>query len=63
MTKEEIVRRRLELDRDLRVLDAQKVRVQAEINILQAECDHPEKYTYTAQGDPGVHCPDCGWTT
>lgn len=30
---------------------------------MQRACTHPHKYTYSASGELGVRCPDCGWST
>lgn len=35
----------------------------AQMRVLQARCSHPNKYSYTAMGDPGEKCPDCGYQT
>jgi hypothetical protein len=48
--------RRMEASRELEI-------VKAEFKILQIYCDHPDRYSYTVMGDPGVKCPDCGYAT
>lgn len=30
---------------------------------VQRKCEHPNKYQYSAQGELGWCCPDCGWST
>jgi hypothetical protein len=37
--------------------------LRARIGVLQAQCKHPDKYTYSAMGELGVRCPDCGYQT
>lgn len=37
--------------------------LRARIRVLQAQCKHPDKYTYSAMGELGVRCPDCGYQT
>lgn len=29
---------------------------------LQRQCQHPNLYTYSAMGEKGKRCPDCGWS-
>lgn len=35
----------------------------ARLRVLQRECEHPDKYQYSAMGELGWKCPDCGWAT
>lgn len=35
----------------------------AYINVLQTFCEHPEAYQYSAMGELGTKCPDCGYAT
>ncbi len=53
---------------EIKRLDAEITRYENAIELLklqkkqfQRQCEHPNKYSYSAQGDMGVHCPDCGW--
>lgn len=48
-----------------RMLDAEREKkiVRAELEVLALRCRHPNQYGYTAMGEPGTKCPDCGKTT
>jgi len=35
----------------------------ARLRVVQARCRHPDKFEYSAMGDLGWKCPDCGWAT
>lgn len=35
----------------------------ARLRVVQARCKHPNKYQYSAMGELGLKCPDCGWAT
>lgn len=35
----------------------------ARLENVQRKCDHPNGYKTSSMGDPGFHCPDCGYTT
>ena len=35
----------------------------ARIRVLQTMCKHPNKYQYSAMGELGWFCPDCGYQT
>jgi hypothetical protein len=37
--------------------------LRARMKVLQSQCLHPKQFNYTAMGDPGVKCPDCGYQT
>lgn len=30
---------------------------------IRRSCKHPNKYSYSAMGELGHCCPDCGWST
>ncbi len=36
---------------------------QARLRVVQARCEHPDKYRTSTMGDSGWHCPECGWGT
>lgn len=42
--------------RQIRLLEVQKEQ-------LQDNCKHPDKFRYSAMGEVGWKCPDCGWQT
>lgn len=67
MTQQEIRQRREAVLHDLQVMrNEQEVReapLVAELRGLVRLCSYPDKYRYTAQGDPGEKCPDCGYQT
>lgn len=35
----------------------------AYLNVLKKRCKHPNSYTYSAMGELGQKCPDCGYQT
>jgi hypothetical protein len=35
----------------------------ARIRVLQKQCKHPNSYQYSAMGELGIKCPDCGYQT
>lgn len=37
--------------------------IRAEMRVLHTRCDHPRAFTYSAMGELGRKCPDCGWAT
>jgi hypothetical protein len=47
------------------VLDAEaRIEVaRAMMKINRRRCEHPDQYTYSAMGEMGVRCPDCGYQT
>ena len=63
MTEEEIRTRRNDLEYQLKEAQAKKERVLLEMRILHTHCDHPKKHKYSAMGELGDYCPDCGWQT
>ena len=63
MTQEEIRARREELDARRKEARRQMEHVQVDYRHLQLDCDHPNQYTYSAMGELGQKCPDCGWQT
>lgn len=36
---------------------------EANAQTLREQCEHPSAYFYTAIGELGRRCPDCGWAT
>lgn len=63
MTIEEIRVRRAELVERRQFANDELQRVRLESQILSTYCSHPNAYSYTAMGDPGRKCDDCGWQT
>jgi len=63
LTKEEVVKRREQLENQL--IDAQLAVEQVRVDMkgLQRLCKHPDKKSYTYMGEAGSSCPDCGWET
>lgn len=35
----------------------------AYLRVLQRKCKHPNAYTYSAMGELGTKCSDCGYQT
>jgi predicted nucleic acid-binding Zn-ribbon protein len=33
------------------------------MKVLRVQCKHPNSYTYSAMGELGRMCPDCGYQT
>lgn len=63
MTQDEIRAVHAEIEQrrdDLRIMERDLRNKQDD---LIRRCKHPNKYDYTAMGDPGVKCPDCGYQT
>ena len=36
---------------------------QARLRVVQARCDHIDKFRRSTMGDVGWYCPECGWGT
>jgi len=62
-TLEEIRKARVELEADLEDARRQVRDTQAALKALHGECEHPNKFQYSATGELGWKCPDCGWST
>ena len=63
MTKDEIVARRKQLEGQRREANAALERIRLECQLLYTYCEHLDKYQYSAMGELGWKCPDCGWQT
>jgi len=58
------IRQRSEvIKRELRKAQGVVETIRGSIRGLQRECDHPNQYATSCMGDPGTHCPDCGYST
>lgn len=62
-TRPNIINRRRILQTQQREIEGQRMRLVTEFEILRRDCTHPKKRTYSAMGDLGEICDDCGWQT
>lgn len=60
MTQKQIRTERKRLEGELRAAQGKVRLVQQEMRNLQLECEHPNAYRTSHQGDTCWHCPDCG---
>lgn len=63
LTKAEIIAAREEIDQKIAEANAAVRRARLELQILYTYCEHPDKFQYSAMGELGWKCPDCGWAT
>lgn len=61
--RDEIVKRREELMRLLSENDRQRAHITVDLRALQRLCPHPNARGYSAMGETGRVCDDCGWQT
>jgi hypothetical protein len=54
--REDILSRMLTAQRQVELL-------KVEMQFLQKMCKHPNSYEYSAMGEKGQACKDCGWQT
>lgn len=59
----EIRKTREALDSEITELKAKIAELQVKKDALQKGCHHPKRYQYSAMGELGWKCPDCGWQT
>lgn len=62
-TQEQIHDFRIMLMRRMAAANAELNILKAEMQNLQRSCTHPDKRTYSAMGELGETCDDCGWRT
>jgi predicted adenine nucleotide alpha hydrolase (AANH) superfamily ATPase len=62
-TRDQIYDFRLKLMRRMQAAKGELNILNAEMQNLQRWCTHPEKFTYSAMGEKGERCNDCGWQT
>lgn len=60
MTQREIRKEQKRLLGELRKAEAQVKTAQNALKALQLQCEHPNEYRTSHQGDTCYHCPDCG---
>lgn len=63
MSQVEIIAARMSIDERWAELRIMQDDLREEQQALIRRCKHPGKYPYSAMGDPGTKCPDCGWQT
>jgi len=63
MNRDEIVKRRNDLNARRAEASAELTRIQLEFSLLSTYCSHENLYSYTAMGEPGTKCPDCAYAT
>ena len=63
MNQTQIKRTRREIERKLSELDRQKEDVIHEWKQLENLCKHPKLRKYSAMGEVGMVCDDCGYQT
>ena len=63
MTKEEIYAKYVEQMEKILIAQCDIDIARATMRANQRFCKHPDKYTYSAMGELGVKCPDCGYQT
>jgi hypothetical protein len=62
-TQEEIRAKREDYDNQIAELHGEIEILHARKGVLRAQCKHPDAYTYSAMGELGRKCPDCGYQT
>ena len=62
MDQEQIKKKKAELDEKFLLLRELREQLDLKAKMLRTRCKHPNKYEYTAMGEPGSKCPDCGWS-
>ena len=68
MDRREIKKKRQEVEMRLRVHDAQRKSIEAELEVLRSTCTHPKLKTWTHHdyaggSDYNESCEDCGYRT
>lgn len=63
MTQEEIIAAHGNIQERLQELREEEEALQVEWKQLERRCEHPDAYEYSAMGELGKRCPDCGWST
>lgn len=63
MTPEQIKAQREKYNSEIAVHQGEIEILRARINVLKKQCKHPDAYTYSAMGELGRKCPDCGYQT
>lgn len=61
MTQEEIRQKRAAIHEEAAELSEQLEIVHAKLMALQRRCTHPKLRTYSAMGELGKVCDDCGY--
>ena len=63
MYQHEIKQQAANARNELRAVQAEANRnvavARAGLVMIQAQCDHPNKFKTVTMGDMGTHCPDC----
>lgn len=60
MARADIRKERKRLESELKKLDTQKAVLNAQLNGLQIECEHPKAFKTSHMGESCRDCPDCG---
>lgn len=63
MTQEEIKQGIKELKKQIRLAEHDLEILKMKRKYWEAQCEHPNKYKYSAQGEIGDYCPDCEYQT
>ncbi|OGD78159.1 hypothetical protein A2368_02770 [Candidatus Collierbacteria bacterium RIFOXYB1_FULL_49_13] len=63
LTQLEIRKEREAIDGQIKGLEEQIEDLRTKRVRLQKKCNHPKSYQYSACGELGWKCPDCGWQT
>lgn len=63
MSQTEIIAARMSIDERREELRIMHDDLREEQQALMRRCKHPRRYPYSAMGDRGTKCPDCGWQT
>lgn len=63
MTRKEVIAKRKELNAELRKAQGAVKIVEAKMEALENECEHPKLRKYSAMGEIGDYCPDCEYQT
>lgn len=61
MTQTEIREKYNKIKEKIKKYEGQIKIERAKIGVLQDQCEHPNMHKYSACGDIGYHCPDCGY--
>jgi hypothetical protein len=63
MKRSEVIAERRRLFAELKKAEAHVEHIGLDLRALQRQCSHPKLHKYSAMGEIGDYCPDCGYQT